>query len=181
MELLDGLDLDTLVVVRKLESQPASLMPLEQVREDIVASIKRRKAEERVASLGPELVEQLESGTGWGTVLAEHEFTAEQVTWSRAEPPTEQPSPDTAVVEAVFRAPLPQEEQPVYGGVNLDNGDYVLFRLVEVIPGNADQAPEDIANQVHNSITRRQSQDMVEQYIADLRRQADISIREEQL
>lgn len=174
------LDINTLVVVRKLDSQPANMKPLEEVRDEIEASLKRRHAEEHVDDLGPELVEQLESGTGWDAVIEEQGVTAREITWSRAEPPGET-GPGPQLAEAVFRSPPPDENTPVYGGVSLLGGGYALFRLNEVVPGDPDQAPEELVNRVRNRIARRQSQDMLQQYIADLKDQAEIRIREEHL
>jgi len=176
------LDINTLVVVRKLEVQPSTLQPLEEVRDDIVERIKRRKAREHVASLGPELVAQLQGEAGWQVVVDEHDLVAQQVTLSRADRPSaEEPAPPADAVKAVFRARTPSGDEPVYGGVALPNGDYTLFRLVEVIEGDIDKAPEDVETRVIRRLEQRRSQDMVQQYIADLREQGEVTVREEAL
>jgi len=174
------LDINTLVVLRRLDSQPASIKPLEQVRDDIVARLERRKAEEQVASLGPEIVDGLESGTSWQEVIDEYALAAETVTLSRADSNNDS-APAGAVVDAVFRLPLPEEGDPVPGGLALADGDYALFRLLEVIEGDVEQAPEDLRQRVDNSLQRRTDQDMVQQYIADLREQAEVTVKEEAL
>lgn len=176
------LDINTLVVVRKLEVQPSTLQPLEEVRDDIVGRIKRRKAREHVASLGPKLVARLQSEAGWQAVIDEHELVAQQVTLSRAdEPSAEETAPPADAIKAVFRARTPSGAEPVYGGVALPDGDYTLFRLVEVIEGDVDKAPEDVETRVLRRLEQRRSQDMVQQYIADLREQGEVTVREEAL
>jgi len=174
------LDINTLVVVRRLDHQPASVKPLAKVRGDIEARLKRRKAEERVASLGPDIVEQLSSGTSWQAVIGDYGLLSETITWSRSMA-REEGAPDPAVVDAVFRAPRPQEGGAAPGGLVLGNGDYALFRLVEVIEGDPEQAPEELKQRVTSSLQRRRSQDMLAQYIADLREEAEVTVKEQAL
>ncbi|MBS1270647.1 MAG: Peptidyl-prolyl cis-trans isomerase D [Gammaproteobacteria bacterium] len=174
------LDIDTLVVLRKLDTRPSTVKPLEEVRGEIEARMKRRKAEEYVAALGPDLVDQLKAGTAWEALLGEYGLADQRLTRSRGEFQDEA-GPAPAVVEAVFRAPSPAKSGYVYEGLGLANGDYALFRLVDVIKGDVAQAPEELENRVRGALSRRRSQDMVEQYIADLREQAEVSIKEEAL
>lgn len=174
------LDINTLVVVRRLDTRPASVKPLAEVRDDIEARLKRRKAEQRVAELGPEIVGKLKSGSGWRAIVEEYGLTDETVTRSRSGAP-EQDGPDPAVLDAVFRLPKPAEGPPIAGGQVLANGDYALFRLVEVIEGDVDQPPEELEQRVSDGLQRRRGQDMVEQYIADLREQAEVTIKEQAL
>lgn len=174
------LDINTLVVLRRLDTRPASVKPLAEVRDDIEARLKRRKAEQRVAELGPEIVDKLGSGAEWRTIVEEYGLTHETVTTSRRDAP-QQGGPDPAVLDAVFRLPKPAEGQSTAGGQDLASGDYALFRLVEVIEGDVDQAPEELEQRVSDSLQRRRGQDMVEQYIADLREQAEVTIKEQAL
>lgn len=175
------LDINTFVVVRVLDKQPAALKPLEDVRGQIEARLKQRKAREHVETLGPDLVERMQAGTEWESLMEEHGLEAQGVTRSRSETP-ENPGagPDAAVVDEVFRAPVPPGEEPVYGGIGVPGG-YAVFRLVEVVDGDPDQAPEELQNRVSESLVRRRGMDMMTQYIADLREEVEVTIREDQL
>jgi len=175
------LDINTLVVVRRLDHQPANVKPLDQVRDGISNRLRRQKARERAAEIGPRIVEQLESGKGWQAVVAEHELAPETVRWSRNRA-RGQNAPAAEVIDAVFRLPKPAgEEAAVPGGLALPGGDYALFRLVEVIEVEVDQAPEDLKQRVSRSLQGRRGQDMVEQYIAELREKAEVTIKDEAL
>lgn len=174
------MDINTLVVVRALDRQAASVKPLAEVRGDIEARLKRRKAEEHVGSLGPEIVAKLDAGTAWQAIVEEYDLPAETVTWSRRQT-REQDGPDPAVVDAVFQMPKPSGNQTVAGGLALDNGDFAIFRLVEVIEGEVEQAPEELEQRITESLQQRRSQDMLEQYIADLREQAEVTVKEHAL
>lgn len=174
------LDISTLVVARRLDHEPTSVKPLSEVRSEIEARLKRRKAEDRVASLGPEIVQELESGTDWQEIVDEYGLSPETVSWTRSSPPA-QGGPDPAVVDAVFRAPKPDEGQSVPGGLALASGDYAIFKLNEVSEGDVDKASEELVQRVDQSLRRRRSQDMLQQYIADLREQAEVTVREHAL
>lgn len=174
------LDINTLVVVRRLDTRPASVKQLAEVRDEIEARLKRRKAEQRVAELGPEIVDKLKSGSEWQAIVQEYGLTDETITRSRGEAP-EAGGPAPAVLDAVFRVPKPSEGQSVAGGHALASGDYALFRLVEVIEGDVDQPPEELEQRIGDRLQSRRSQDMVEQYIADLREQAEVTIKEQAL
>lgn len=173
------IDINTLVVVRKLDMEPASLKPLDEVRGQIEQLLKRRKAREHVASLGPQLVDELKGGADWTKLLDEHGLTAEEATRSRAG--SQPQGPDSAVTNAVFKVPEPSEGKSVYGGAGLPDGDYALFRLVEVIPGDPAAAPEEARKQVRSSLARRRGGDMLQEYLADLREHAEIKIHEDVL
>lgn len=174
------LDVNTLVVLRRLDSQPASVKPLAEVRDQIETRLRRTKAQQRVASLGPKLVEQLRSGTDWSTLVQEQGLDARTVSWSRDRVP-QADDPRPAVIEAVFELPAPSTGQAVPGGRVLDSGGYALYRLQEVVAGDADKAPEQLQQRVHESLRQRRGQDLLTQYIAALRQATPVSIREQAL
>lgn len=174
------LDINSLVVVRVLDKEPASVRPLDEVRTDIEAQLERRKAQQHVDSLGPAIVEELQSGSNWRSVMDEYGLSAETITWSRGRSRgTDGPHP--ALVDAVFSAPKPSGEQPVPGGVALGDGDFALFRLIEVTEGDVSEASEELRQRVDETLLRRRGEDMLEQFIADLREQADVNIKEQAL
>jgi len=171
------LDMSTLVVVRKTAVQQASLRPLEEVRGEIEASLKRRRAAEHVAELGPRLVEDLESGADWDRLVAEQGVDSRQITWSRGRG-AEAAAPPGELLNAVFRAPPPAAGASVHGGAALRNGDYGLFRLAEVIDIEPARAPDELRSRVEQRLAERRRQDVLQEYIADLRARAEVEVRE---
>jgi len=174
------LDMVTLVVVRRLDVQPASVKPLEEVSDEIRATLERRKAEQEVAALGPELVNQLEGGGDWQQVLAEHGLESRTSSVSRAQG-TGPDGPHPSLVDAVFRAPEPGGGTPVFGGTAVGDGNYALFALGRVVQGDAESASEQLRQRVRDTLSRRRGLDMFEQYLADLRERAEVVVREEAL
>lgn len=171
------LDINTLVVVRRSEVQAASLKPLEEVRDDIERVLKQRKAVEHVTELGPELVKELESGAAWQGVTEDRDLEPRQVTWSRGAPGDES-APPQELLNAVFQAPRPAGGGSIPGGVSLRTGDYALFKLDEVVDVEPAEAPEEVRSRVESSLDQRRGQDILEEYIADLRSRAEVEVRE---
>ncbi|MDZ7842822.1 MAG: SurA N-terminal domain-containing protein [Gammaproteobacteria bacterium] len=174
------LDINSLVVVRVLDKEPASVRPLDDVRADIEARLERRKAQQHVTSLGPEIAGELRSGSTWRSIVEEYGLSVETTTWSRSRT-SETDGPHPALVDAVFGAPKPSGDEPVPGGVALGDGNYALFRLIEVTEGDVNEASEELQQRVDETLFRRRSQDMLEQLITDLREQADVNIKEQAL
>jgi len=174
------LDINTLVVMRKLDSQPASVRPLEEVQGEIEERLRRVKAEEHVAGIGPKIVEELEAGADWQDVIEEYGLSAVTASWSRSDRPG-QGDPHPALVDAVFQLPDAAGDAAVPGGLVMADGDYALFRLLEVSEGDPEQASEQLVERVESTLRARRSRDLLEQYIADLREEAEVEIREEAL
>jgi len=175
------LDMNTLVVIRESESQEASRKPLAEVRDEIESSLRQRKAAARVSGLGPELVAELQSGTLWEEILEARDIEARRVSWSR-HLSGDASAPPQALLDAVFRAPRPAGADDVgYDGVSLRNGDYALFRLIEVVDADPAEAPREVRQRVDERLAQRRSQDLLEEYIADLRHRAEVEIQDSAL
>lgn len=171
------LGINTLLALRKLDSRPAAVKPLEEVEVEIEVAIREDKARELAAEIGEKLLAQLREGGEWDAVIADNDLTSRESTQTRL-----MANPDTALVVAkeVFRAKTAAPE-PLYGSVTLADGSYVLFRLKEVRPGAADAADEATEEQISNSLDRRRGIDYFASYQSGLRDNAKIEIFEENL
>ncbi|MFC1681286.1 SurA N-terminal domain-containing protein [Pseudomonadota bacterium] len=171
------LDINTLVALRKLETKPAAVKPLEEVRAEIEEAIRAEKSRARVYDAGAGLLAQLQEGGDWDDLTAENQLTPIESTQTRM-----MANPDTsiAVSKEVFRTEL-SSSGPVYGSVLLPSGGYALFRLKEVRPGEADTADEATVQQISNSLDRRRGLDYFTSYQSGLRDTAKIEIFEENL
>ena len=113
------LDPNTTVVVRVKQHLEAKALELDQVRDAIVQQLQRSKAAEKARSEGEELLTKLRDGQ-----VVERQ-------WQVVEAATRnQEGVQPAVLQAVFRMPKPAaKDQPIYAGMSLANGDFVLLRL----------------------------------------------------
>ena len=171
------LDLDTLIALRKLEVQAAAVKPLEEVRAEIEDSLKQQMARERVAGNGEELLDELRENDAWEALMADNGLESKQSTQTRL-----MPNPDTSLVVAkeVFRAE-PPEQGLVYGGVNMPDGSFVLYRLTDVQSGMPDDVDESTSKQIEASLNKRRGSEYFLSYQSGLRDSAKVEIFEQNL
>lgn len=156
------LDPETAVVLRVKEHRKPALLPLADVADSIRDLLARQKAGEAAKAKGEALLAALRGGeqvAGWTPV---------QVA-SRS-----QEGLEPAVLQALFRMAKPaQEGKPVYAGVSLGSGDYVLLRLDAVGQSQAELSEEEKANYRRFMASRAGQQDF-SAYRRQLQEEADI-------
>ncbi len=172
------IDVNTLVALRKRESQPAAPIPLSEVRDEIEKTLRQERARERVAKLGGELVDKLKQGGAWDAVVQEHDLEAAESSLTRSEQSSD---PGREIVAAIFQAQRPGDGEPIYGGITTAAGDYALFRLRKVEDGDPKQAEKEVADRYRSVLSRRRGYDYFLSYQNGLRAAADVKIFQEQL
>ncbi len=171
------LDINTLVALRKLEFRATSVKPLEEVRAEIEATLKQQKARERVTSNGEEILNALKENGVWEALISDNGLESKQSTQTRL---MQNPDTPPMVAKEVFRAESPVSA-PVFGGVNVSDGSFVLFRLTEVQPGVPDDADESASQQIEESLVKRRGGDYFLSYQNGLRDSAEVEVFEENL
>lgn len=131
------LDPDTVVAVRVKEHLQPEVLPFDEVRDDIIAQLKRSKATEQAQEAGEQLIASLREGGG----ETDREWQAVEAAARN------QKGVEPAVLQQVFRMAKPQaSEAPTYGSVTLPGGDFVIVRLNGVSEPKADLSEEDKQN-----------------------------------
>ncbi|WP_407297747.1 SurA N-terminal domain-containing protein [Stutzerimonas zhaodongensis] len=130
------LDPDTVVTVRVKQHLQPEVLPFDAVRDDIVAQLKRSKAEEQALDKGEQLIASLRNG----------EQVEQQ--WQPVEAASRgQEGVEPAVLQQVFRMPKPEAtDKPSFGSARLPNGDFVVVRLTGVNEPDAQLSEEDKQN-----------------------------------
>lgn len=159
---------NTLVSARVIEHRPASIQAFGEVKEAIVKQISRKKASELAVQEGKEklalLAQGKEAALDWGKpVLA-----------SRRQAPGSMPE---AIFTEVFKASV--TKLPAYVGVKNPQGGYLLARIDKTIEvGEIDDAKRRAyAQQIEPML----GQEALGAFVASLKKQADIKIRQEML
>jgi peptidyl-prolyl cis-trans isomerase D len=148
----------TLVAARVVDHQPAAERKFEEVRNDIVETLRRREAAELARKEGAAKLEQLRKGADAGVKWGQTRSV------SRREP---QGLPDD-VVRQVISADA--GKLPAYVGVPAGDAGYVLLRISKVI--EADPKAQEAGSRPAALLAAAQ----YEAYVASLREQADIEI-----
>lgn len=160
------------VVVRVAEHREASVKPLDEVRDEIVALIEKEKAEKAAAGAAAAIAEQLRASGEWASVDTQLEPTTPGLVGRNA---SEVPA---AVLDVAFRLPAPKEDAISVGTATLDNGDAAVVRLGRVqdgeIKASEDGRPATEAFILAQLMGRQLSDDM----LRDMESRADIERKE---
>lgn len=131
------LDANRAAVLKVTAKREASRLPLAEVREDIVATIRNQEAAGIVFQRASDLLQALEAGEDFGVAA---EAAGAGVTGPQLISRQEQEI-DQAVVFQVFMADKPAQNAPVRGQVALPGGGYAVYQLDAVLPGRPESIP----------------------------------------
>ncbi|PXX95272.1 SurA N-terminal domain-containing protein [Halomonas sp. LBP4] len=154
------LDEDRRLVLRVADHREATVLDLDEVRDRVRAGVESQLRREALIELAAERVEQLRTGE------------ATEIAWQQAEGVSRQDADGLpeAVLQAAFRLPAPEGDEPVYG--HAVAGDrVVLLALDRVEPGEVDSETELF---VARMAERLRAQAAIQGLLDDLRDKADI-------
>ena len=155
------LDPDTTLVLRLKEHKKSALMPLEEVSAGIHENLARKKAGEAAKAEGEAMVADLDKAAvkDWKVVQAATR---------------NQEGVEPEVLQALFRMAKPGEDgKPIYSGVSLGNGDYVVVRLDGIGQTKSELSEEEKASYSRFLSSRGGQQDFAA-YRQQLQEKADI-------
>lgn len=166
------LDINTLLALRKLEVKPATVKPLEEVSDEIEQTIREGKSRELAIEAGERMLAELQEGGDWDAVTSDNQLTPSESTQARL-----MSDPDTPILVSkdVFTTNL-RDAGPAYGGVVLADGDFVLYRLREVRPGDVEAVDDSTVGEISSSLDRRRGLDYFTSYQSGLRSAAKIEV-----
>lgn len=159
------------VVLHLLERQEESVRPLDEVEAEIAVILRTEIERERAMELGQEILGNLVQGQDVGQLLQENELEwIEQVGISR-----DSTAINREITNAVFALPNPENDEPVYQGIALTNGTYIVVELSNVEVGDLASMPEQERLAIEQSILSQRSQSLFSSYLNHLRINADVS------
>ncbi|MGY4876598.1 SurA N-terminal domain-containing protein [Vreelandella aquamarina] len=128
------LDNDRRLVLRVSEHREATQLPLEDVREEVVAAVTAQAQQQALVAKAQRLLESRETA---------------DIEWQRAEgiAREQQTNVPRAVVQAVFRLPHPETDGAVFDVVELSQG-VAIVALDEVTAGEVDEQTEQFVSQM---------------------------------
>lgn len=171
------LDVNTLIAVRKKDTKPETIRPLDQVRDQIEQVLKTEKAREKAVEEGEALLAEVRDGAAWDAVISAAGLQATQVEQTRMQPDAR---PSAQVNAEVFRAP-PPEAGPVFGGVATADGGYVVFRVTAARSAQGAETADQTRQKLNAALARRRGAEYFLSYERGLRETADVEIFEENL
>jgi peptidyl-prolyl cis-trans isomerase D len=131
---------DRMVLFRDLDHHAPAPKPLAQVRDTIVAALRKQHANDAAVGAAQAAVRQLQSGTAFDAVVRQLGVSAEPPHYvGRTDP-----SIPAQIRDAVFDSPKPAKDKPVFQALPLESGGAALLAVTAVKEGSVavDQALE---------------------------------------
>jgi peptidyl-prolyl cis-trans isomerase D len=157
----------TLLAARVIDHKPTTIKPFDEVSPGIVKTLTAQRAAQLAAQEGRQAVENLKQGKP-----AQLNFSTPQLV-SRADTKA---LPDAAM-KRLFKTPV--AHLPSYAGVENANGDYVVLKITRVV--EPEKVAVDKQKSLAQSIEQASSQAELTAYVADLRKKADVKIKQDLL
>jgi peptidyl-prolyl cis-trans isomerase D len=158
-------DGDRAFIIRIAEHKAEAVKPLAEVRDQVIAQVKRQKAEQQAKLDADKLLNALKLGKGADEMKAAGLSFGEAKTLTR--------TGQDPISQAAFTLPLPAKDKPVYGVANDMQGNVVLLALDEVKPGDM---PAEQKKAMVQGITQNNAQISFEALMANLRKEAKIKM-----
>jgi peptidyl-prolyl cis-trans isomerase D len=165
------------IVLRVDQHEAAAVRPLDEVRDEIIATLKQQQAAEAAAAAAEAMAERLRAGEDMAALAAAAEpepATLEEpgkVDRSQADvPPT--------VLDLAFAAPRPAEGTASYAAGQQPNGDAVVVAVRAVEDGQSDALEVGALDAERRLLTRIQAEHGFQRVLDDLVRRAKIERRE---
>jgi peptidyl-prolyl cis-trans isomerase D len=157
------------LVLRVDDRKQPQQRPLADVRDEIVALIKKQRADEQARTRGTEAVAKLTSGANWASVVADLKVEGHGPEYVKR---TDATIPN-GLRQALFLAPKPAAGKPHYQGVPLPSGEYGVIAFTAARVSTTPETPEQRQARARQ-LAGRVAQSEVVGYVEELRRKADI-------
>ena len=160
------------VVVKVSAHYLPELKPLEEVRDSIEVRLRTNEAMLLAASKGSGLVEQLQGGVDANTLATE--YGGEWQMQNAVRRGGQVLPPD--LTSAIFKAAAPSGQQPEYKGLLLASGDYAIYQVVGVLPGQPEFFDPESRNQRKQMLANQLGMSQLNALMSDLTEAASTTV-----
>ena len=120
------------VVLRVVDHHESSTKPLPEVRDEIIAELRKERAQQAAAAVATAGADQLRGGAEWKVVAGEDKVEEAGLVTRN------DPNVPVAVRTAAFTLPVPAAGGASVGTATLDNGDVAILRVTKVEDGKVE-------------------------------------------
>ena len=165
------------VMLRVTGHTPEQILPLDKVRDRVVAAVHADRAEQAAAKAADGLLARLRKGESLQALAVAKKLQLNPIPGL----PRTAPVPTPAASRAIFSAPIPAQGKPSVGKVELADGRYALFEVTQVKPGDLAQVSSEQQTALREQLGQIEGAADVRAYVDALRKQLKIKIEDSQL
>ena len=115
-----------IVVLRVIENKEAATKPLEDVHDEVIASIRLKLAREKINETGDRIVAELKSGVNPESVISHS-----GIEWTTTEKvKRDDMFINRAILRSIFEAGKPNSDEPIITSQRLGSGDYAIIVIL---------------------------------------------------
>jgi peptidyl-prolyl cis-trans isomerase D len=165
------------VMIRVVQHTPEQARPLAQVRDDVIQAIRTDRVAKAAEAAADALLARVAKGETLQTIAAEQNLQVGELPGI----PRGAPVPSPAINQAIFAAQRPAEGKIVTGKAAMDGGGYAVFVVNKVNDGKLEDIPAEQRQQLQQQVAQLGGRSAIESFIASLRKQYRITLREDRL
>jgi peptidyl-prolyl cis-trans isomerase D len=165
------------VMLRVSAHAPEQALPLDKVRERVIAAIHADRTEQAAAKLADALLARLQKGETLEAVAAAEKLQLNPIPGL----PRTAPIPTPEASRVIFSAPVPVAGKPSVGKVELADGRYALFAVTKVTPGDLAQIPPEQQAALRDQLGQIEGNAAARAYVNAIRKHLKIATQESQL
>ena len=158
------------VVLRALQSKPAHVLPLAQVRAKVVAALQQEMAQQKAAQQVSELVTKLQAGSGISVLAKQQKLQYKQINGVDAEM---QHLPPRLVSSAFAISGIGKD---TITSTQLADGDYAVLQVLKVRTPDAEDMTASKLRQVTQTITQLQSERELQLFMLEAKARAKVKL-----
>lgn len=161
---------DHVVVLRVKEHKPASVRPLDEVREDIRNKLRVDAAKKKAQEAGQGIIAQAEKGADLANVAKEAKLAWERPGAIGRHVPNVAPP----IATRAFELNRPAAGKPSLGGISLPSGDFAVIAVYDVQDGDPASADAQTKSAIQEMLARSRAEDEFQSYVKELKAKAEI-------
>jgi peptidyl-prolyl cis-trans isomerase D len=158
------------VVVKKTEHQPKHLKSLDEVKEQILAMLKDKKARLLIAEKARDYVNQLQAGNAFVEVAKSSGSELKEF----KDVKRGNPEVDMDVLKTAFSMAKPTADKNSISGAPLSNGDYAVIVVSGVSSGDKSQIPAEQQTAIFSQLSNLTGQQTFDSFQKALEEKAEI-------
>ena len=167
---------DHIVVLRVLEHKEAATKPLEDVRDEVIASIRLKLAREKINETGDRIVAELKSGVNPESVISHS-----GIEWTTTEKvKRDDMFINRAILRSIFEAGKPNSDKPIITSQRLGSGDYAIIVILNAYDETL-EVDEELKKSTDLKLRRILSTNEWQDLLRDVRNNTNIRIFNENI
>ncbi|WP_355582881.1 peptidyl-prolyl cis-trans isomerase [Xanthomonas cannabis] len=165
------------VVLRVTNHTAEQALPLDKVRDKVIAAVHADRTEKAAAAAADALLARVQKGETLQALAASEKLQVQPIPGL----PRTAPIPTPAANRAIFSAPRPTAGKSSAGKVELDGGRFAVFVISKATPGDLKQMPAEQQTMLREQLSQIDGNNAAQAYVKEMRKRYKIQIEEAQL